>query len=229
MKKPILVLIEDESDIQEVVTFNFQKADFAVHKAGDGEEGLRLVRRLNPDLVLLDLLLPDMDGREVCRQLKRDNATRSIPIVMLTALAGEADRIVGFELGADDYLTKPFSPRELVLRAQAILRRAKEPPLENQVLRVGRLMIDPDRLHVELDGQAIQLTSTEFRLLHYLAGTPGKIHSREYLLDLVWGYSYKGYSRTVDTHIRRLRAKLGSAQDYIETVRGAGYRVREGL
>ncbi len=229
MKKPVLVVIEDESDIQEMVTFNFQKAGFGVHGARDGLNGLRLVKRLMPDLVILDLMLPDMDGREVCRQLKADKGTRLIPIMMLTALAGEADRIVGFELGADDYLTKPFSPRELVLRAQAILRRTQEPPLDNKTVCVGRLLIDPERHRVEFDGQLIRLTATEFRLLHYLASTPGKIHSREYLLDLVWGYSYKGYSRTVDTHVRRLRDKLGAAQDYIETVRGAGYRIREGL
>jgi two-component system phosphate regulon response regulator PhoB len=229
MKNPTLVAIEDESDILELVAFNFQAAGFTVHKATDGESGLRLVKRLAPDLVILDLMLPDIDGREVCRRLRSDNATRLVPIVMLTALAGEADRIVGFELGADDYLTKPFSPRELVLRAQAILHRTQEPPPDKQVLRVGTLTIDPERLRVEMDGQPIHLTATEFRLLYYLSSTPGKIRSRESLLDLVWGYTFKGYSRTVDTHVRRVRAKLGEAEDYIETVRGAGYRMREGL
>jgi two-component system, OmpR family, phosphate regulon response regulator PhoB len=229
MSKPSLVLIEDEADIQEVVAFNFQKVGFVVHKASDGDSGLRLIHRVNPELVILDLMLPDMDGREICRRLKQDQATRHLPVIMLTALAGEADRIVGFELGADDYLTKPFSPRELVLRAQAILRRTRELPPAKNLLQIGKLLIDPERMLVELDGDPIQLTSTEFRLLHHLACTPGKIQSREYLLDLVWGYSYKGYSRTVDTHIRRVRAKLGAAQDYIETIRGAGYRVREGI
>lgn len=167
-EKPVLIMIEDESDIQEIVAFNFQKAGYAVHGAQNGLNGLPLVKRLAPDLVILDLMLPDIDGREVCRQLR---VTRFIPIMMLTALAGESDRIVGFKLGADDYLNKPFSPRELVLRAQATLHRTKEPPLDNKAVNVSRLTIDPERHHVEFDGRGIQLTSTEFRLLHYLANT----------------------------------------------------------
>ncbi len=228
MNKPTILVVEDDADLQQVVKYNFQQAGFLVHKADDGEEGLKLAKGLCPDLVVLDLLLPKLDGREVCRRLKHAPGTRHIPVLMLTALTSQADRIAGLEMGADDYLTKPFSPRELVLRAQAILRRGREQAPAKTALRRGPLLIDPERMRVELEGRPLQLTSTEFKLLHHLATAAGKLHSRQALLDLVWGYSFQGYSRTVDTHVRRLRVKLGQAGDYIETVRGAGYRFREG-
>ncbi len=227
MARANILVIEDEPDIRDLVGFNLKQAGLEVSQAADGEEGLRQVSRLRPDLVVLDLMLPGLDGREVCRQLKQGEATRHIPVLMLTALAGETDRIVGLELGADDYLVKPFSPRELVLRVQAILRRSRQGETGSGTLRRGLLFIDPARQLVELEGQALHLTSTEFRLLHLLASAPGKVHSREALLERVWGYTYEGYSRTVDTHVRRLRAKLGQAADYIETLRGSGYRFRE--
>jgi two-component system phosphate regulon response regulator PhoB len=186
-----------------------------------------LARRERPDLVILDLMLPKVDGKEVCRRIRQEEETRTIPVVMLTARAEEVDRIVGFEIGADDYVTKPFSPQELVLRVQAIMRRTREPAPATGPLRFAELTIDPERHRADVDGREIALTATEFRLLYHLAANAGKVQSREVLLDRVWGYAYEGYARTVDTHVRRLRHKLGSARDRIETLRGLGYRFRE--
>jgi two-component system phosphate regulon response regulator PhoB len=188
---------------------------------------LERARRERPELIILDLMLPGMNGKDVCRTLKSNPLTRSIPILMLTAKAEEVDRIVGFELGAEDYVTKPFSPRELVLRVKAILRRKVIPEEENKLLQAGELLIDVERHSVSIKGRPIQLTSTEFKLLYELAGNRGRVKTREYLLDRVWGYTYEGYARTVDTHIRRLREKLGPIGDWIETIRGVGYRFRE--
>jgi len=228
MKKPTILVIEDEKDIRGLVEFNLAQAGFKVLTTGDGEQGLQLAIDHRPDLVVLDLMLPGMDGKEVCRRLKGSADTRSIAILMLTALASETDRVIGFELGADDYLPKPFSPRELVLRVQAILRRGGETPQEVTSLEIGSLVIDPERHVVTLKGEELELTATEFRLLHFLASRAGKVQSREVLLEKVWGYAYEGYARTVDTHIRRLRKKLEHASDNIETIRGMGYRYREG-
>jgi two-component system phosphate regulon response regulator PhoB len=225
MTAPTILVVEDEEDIRDIVAFNLRQAGFRVLETGDGRGALHLARSRQPDLVVLDLLLPDLDGREVCRRLREDQATRHLPVLMLTALASEGDRVVGFELGADDYLTKPFSPRELVLRVRAILRRTRQAHSEPVV--VGELSIDPERHRVEVAGQEVALTATEFRLLHHLAAHAGRVQSREVLLERVWGYSYQGYARTVDTHVRRLRKKLGPLAGYIETVRGVGYRLRE--
>ncbi len=222
-----ILVVEDERDIADLVSFNLTQAGFEVWRAGTGLEALEAVNRRSPDLVVLDIMLPEMDGKEVCRRLKQDDKTRHIPVLMLTALAEETDRIVGFEIGADDYLTKPFSPRELVLRVKAILRRTQEPAPDTAPLRRGGLLIDPERHQVLADGQPIDLTATEFRLLHFLAAEAGRVQSRDRLLDRVWGYTYEGYARTVDTHVRRLRKKLGPTGDLIETVRGVGYRFRE--
>jgi two-component system phosphate regulon response regulator PhoB len=172
-------------------------------------------------------MLPGMDGKDVCRALKSNPLTQSIPILMLTAKAEEVDRVIGFELGADDYVTKPFSPRELVLRVKAILRRKEVDQEGEKIIRIGDLLIDIDRHHVSVKKSNIRLTSTEFKLLVELASKKGRIQTRERLLDKVWGYTYEGYARTVDTHIRRLREKLGPSGDYIETIRGVGYRFRE--
>ena len=196
-------------------------------KAFDGPSGLEKAKKERPNLIILDLMLPGMDGKDVCRALKSDPVTQLIPILMLTARAEEVDRIVGFELGADDYVTKPFSPRELVLRVKAILRRKELPEERGKVLQVGDLLIDTDRHHVSVKESLIRLTSTEFKLLLELVSRRGRVLTRENLLDRVWGYTYEGYARTVDTHIRRLREKLGSSGDFIETVRGVGYRFRE--
>ncbi|MCA1987816.1 MAG: response regulator transcription factor [Desulfarculus sp.] len=228
MGKPTVLVVEDERDIQDLVEFNLRQSGYRVLKAGDGLEGLRLAQSEKPDLVVLDLMLPGLDGKEVCRRLKQGESTRAIPILMLTALAEETDRIIGFEIGADDYLTKPFSPRELSLRIQAILRRSAEPEAGGGHLRMDGLVIDPERHLVEVEGEVVDLTATEFRLLHHLASHAGKVQTREVLLERVWGYAYEGYARTVDTHVRRLRKKLGKLSEAIETIRGIGYRYRSG-
>ncbi|MEW5912438.1 MAG: response regulator transcription factor [Thermodesulfobacteriota bacterium] len=219
-----ILVIDDERDIQEVVRFNLEAAGYRVLLALDAGEGLAKARRERPELVVLDLLLPGMSGREVCRQLKQVESTRHIPVLMLTALSSEDDRIRGFEAGADDYLVKPFSPRELVLRIKAILRTVGEPRPVTSTLKLGRLVVDPLRHQALLDDQPLELTVTEFKLLHHLAARNGLVQTRQVLLEKVWGYSYEGYSRTVDTHVRRLRNKLGPVGPSIQTVRGIGYR-----
>ena len=193
----------------------------------DGASGLELAKKERPSLIILDLMLPEMDGKDVCRALKADPNTQSIPILMLTAKAEEVDRVIGFELGADDYVTKPFSPRELVLRVKAIQRRKETPDERDKTILVGDLLIDIDRHQVFVKKKPISLTTTEFKLLVELITNRGRVQTRERLLDKVWGYTYEGYARTVDTHIRRLREKLGSFGDSIETIRGVGYRFRE--
>ena len=193
----------------------------------DGASGLELAKKERPSLIILDLMLPEMDGKDVCRALKANPNTQSIPILILTAKAEEVDRVIGFELGADDYVTKPFSPRELVLRVKAIQRRKEIPDERDKTILVGDLLIDIDRHQVSVKKKAISLTSTEFKLLLELVTNKGRVQTRERLLDKVWGYTYEGYARTVDTHIRRLREKLGSFGDSIETIRGVGYRFRE--
>ena len=227
MAKATVLVVEDEKDILDVVDFNLRQAGYRVLKATDGAEGLRLAKNENPDLVVLDLMLPGMDGKEVCRRLKAGEDTRGIPVLILTALSSETDRIIGFEIGADDYLTKPFSPRELALRVQAILRRSQEPAVDTGHLEIAGLSIDPERHMAQAGDNELDLTATEFKLLHYLAAHAGKVQTREILLSRVWGYAYEGYARTVDTHVRRLRKKLGELADRIETVRGIGYRFRE--
>ncbi|MBU1276557.1 MAG: response regulator transcription factor [Proteobacteria bacterium] len=227
MAKASILVVEDEKDILDVVDFNLRQAGYRVLKATDGAEGLRLAKHENPDLVVLDIMLPGMDGKEVCRRLKAGEDTRGIPVLILTALSGETDRIIGFEIGADDYLTKPFSPRELALRVQAILRRGQEPAAHTGHLEMAGLDIDPERHLARAGDSELDLTATEFKLLHYLAAHAGKVQTREILLSQVWGYVYEGYARTVDTHIRRLRKKLGPFAECIETVRGIGYRFRE--
>ncbi|MEJ5374965.1 MAG: response regulator [bacterium] len=226
MRQQTVLVVEDEEDILELVAYNMERAGFRVLKARDGEVAMGLVFREKPDLVVLDIMLPKMDGKELCRRIRQNENTRNIPIIMLTALAEEVDRIVGFELGADDYLPKPFSPKELVLRVRAILRRKEEATRGLEILRFPGMLIDPEGYRVEVQGKEIALTVTEFKLLHHLAAHAGKIQSRDVLLDRVWGYSYEGYARTVDTHIRRLRQKLGPAKGCIETLRGVGYRFR---
>ncbi len=227
MSQPTVLVVEDEKDILELVEFNLTQAGMRVLKAADGANGLKLALGERPDLVVLDLMLPGLEGKEVCRRLRQHEATRNLPILILTALAGETDRIIGFEIGADDYLTKPFSPRELVLRVRAILRRANEPEAGSAALRTAGMVIDPERHRVAVDGRELELTATEFKLLHHLAAHAGRVQTREVLLNKVWGYAYQGYARTVDTHIRRLRKKLGGLSDEIETIRGIGYRFRE--
>lgn len=229
MARKTILVVEDERDIADIIRFNLEQEGFQVLTAHDGLEAVRLVKSERPDLVVLDLMLPRMDGKEVCRLIRADERLNAIPVMMLTARAEEIDRIIGFEIGADDYLTKPFSPRELILRIKAILRRSGEPKAEATPLKLSGLIIDPDRHQVEIGDQSIELTATEFRLLHHLAANAGRVQSRDVLLDRVWGYDFDGYARTVDTHIRRLRKKMGPAGDLIETIRGIGYRFRDSI
>jgi two-component system phosphate regulon response regulator PhoB len=195
-----------------------------VHTAETGREALAALRRSPPELVVLDLMLPDLSGTEVCRQLRADPETSSLPVIMLTAKADEVDRVVGLELGADDYVTKPFSPRELVLRVRAVLRRRAPDEKAERNLHHGSLRIDPQRHRCFVEGDEIQLTAKEFELLRSLMERPGRVRTRDQLLDDVWGTDIAVTRRTIDTHLKRLREKLGSAGDLIETVRGVGYR-----
>jgi len=221
---PSILVIEDEPDLRDVLDFNLRQAGHEVQLAGRAGEGLKAAKQRLPDLVILDLMLPDRPGTDVCRELRGDPATRAIPIMMLTARGEEIDRVVGFELGADDYVTKPFSMRELLLRIQAILRRAKGEVEESTVVRFGRLKIDKAAHRVWVDDHEIELTSLEFKLLVMLHERKNRVQTRESLLEEVWGLASDITTRTVDTHVKRLREKLGEAADYIETVRGAGYR-----
>ncbi len=222
-----LLVAEDDQDLLELLVYNFQNAGYRVVSAADGLTALNLARDQLPDLIILDLMLPMMDGLEVCRALKRGEATKNIPVLMLTAKGEEIDRVVGFEIGAEDYVIKPFSVRELLLRIKAILRRAggghDEKPRQ---IEVGELRIDPEGHHIWVGNERALLTATEFKLLRELAENRGRVLTRERLLDRVWGYTFEGYGRTVDTHIRRLRKKLGPRGDLIETVRGIGYRLQ---
>ena len=224
--KKVLV-VEDEADVVELLVRAFKRAaGFNVITAEDGAVGLRRAREESPVLVILDLMLPKMPGLEVCKILKGDALTRHIPILMLTAKAEEIDRIVGLELGADDYVSKPFSPREVVLRAQAILRRG-EAPSDTQSFVAGPIHVDGSRHQVLVNGKVVHLTSIEFKLLRTLVQRRGRVQERDRLLSDVWGYESVIDTRTVDTHVRRLREKLGKAGDAIETIRGFGYRLRE--
>ena len=226
-----ILVVEDEPDILEMVRYNLAQAGLDVATAEDAESALQHIREVLPDLIILDLMLPGIDGLDMCRVLKQDARTRPVPILMLPARKEEVDRIVGLELGADDYVVKPFSPRELVLRVRAILRRSQSgerlAPHAETKLRAGPLSIDRDAHQALLNGDPLELTSTEFRLLATLIERRGRVQTRDELLNTVWGYEYSGYGRTVDTHIRRLREKLGDASDWIETVRGVGYRFRK--
>jgi DNA-binding response OmpR family regulator len=222
--KPKILLVDDEPDALEVLGFKLKEAGYAPLFAKDGERALAAARDERPDLIVLDLMLPEVDGLEVCKILRRDNATSNIPILMLTARAAEMDRVLGLELGADDYVTKPFSPRELVLRIKKLLARVKAADEPVARLRFAELDIDVPRHHVAVEGKAITLTATEFKLLELLARRRGRVQTRERLLQDVWGYENPIDSRTVDTHMRRLREKLGEAARFLETIRGVGYR-----
>src|SRR6266513_5351936 len=221
-----ILIIEDERDVLDLLTFNLRKAGYTLATATDGAAGLQKARSEKPAFVILDLMLPRMPGLEICKILKSDPATRQIPILMLTAKAEEIDRIVGLEFGADDYVTKPFSPREVVLRIRAIMRRG-ETKQDDERLTAGPITVDPARYEVSVSGKRITLTSLEFKLLRTLIQRRGRVQARDRLLNDVWGYESVIDTRTVDTHVRRLRKKLGKAADVIESVRGFGYRLRE--
>jgi len=226
VKQKILV-VDDEPETVELVRFNLNQAGYDIATAADGAEALKKTRALLPSLIVLDLMLPEMDGLEVCKMLRRDPATTAIPIIMLTAKAAEIDRVLGLELGADDYLTKPFSPRELVLRVKNLLARGRGTPKEGEIFSFGDLLIDVPRHLVSWRGKKVELTATEFRLLTILARRRGRVQSRDQLLRDVWEYNTLVDTRTVDTHMRRLRDKLGPASKYLDTVRGVGYRFVE--
>jgi len=222
-----ILIVEDEPDVVDLLTLQLRKAGgFTAVTAHDGAEGLKKARAEAPALIVLDLMLPRMSGLEVCKILKTDISTRHIPIIMLTAKAEEVDRIVGLEFGADDYVTKPFSPREMLLRIKAILRRGQNDGAEESVTR-GLITIDSARHRVLVGGKPVVLTAVEFKLLSMLMKRPGRVQARDRLLTEVWGYESAIDTRTVDTHVRRLREKLGKAASAIETVRGFGYRLRE--
>jgi two-component system phosphate regulon response regulator PhoB len=222
-----VLIIEDEKDLAELVAFNLEKEGFRTVIALDGPTGLDAARKSPPDLILLDLMLPGIMGTELCKSLRKQEKTATVPIIMLTARGEEIDRVVGFEVGADDYIVKPFSSRELLLRIKAVLRRSLPDKAEGRTLTIGPVSIDTDRHLVSIAGEEIVLTSTEFKLLLNLAERLGRVQSRDILLKNVWGYNYVGDTRTVDTHITRLRTKLGEAGYMIKTIRGFGYKMED--
>jgi two-component system phosphate regulon response regulator PhoB len=220
-----ILAIEDERDLAELIAFNLTREGYEVVTAPDGLSGLESALTYSPDLILLDLMLPVMGGFEVCRRLKSSPATASIPVIFLTAKGEDVDKVVGFEMGGDDYVVKPFSFRELLLRIRAVLRRSSPEPAASTVVSIGVLSIDTAGHTLTVRGQEVSLTAIEFKLLCTLAERAGRLQSRDQLLNDVWGYSYLGDTRTVDTHITRLRTKLGEAGEMIKTVRGFGYKL----
>lgn len=223
-----VLLVDDEDNIRLLVKFNLEKAGYEVVEASDGNIALKLAANAAVDIIILDLMLPETDGLEVCRRLKREASTAHIPIIMLTAKSDEIDRVIGLELGADDYLTKPFSQRELVARVNAVLRRAQVKREDDEELSYGPLRMNVTCHEVHVDGQILELTPKEYELLRFLLENIGKVFSREQLLEKIWGYEYYGDTRTVDVHVRHLRAKLEPSPvlaEAIETIRGVGYRL----
>ncbi len=228
MKKHKIVVVEDETDIRELIAHNLEREGFEVRTASDGEEAIQLVREILPELVLLDLMIPKLDGLEVCKVIKNDEKTSQIPIIMVTAKGEESDIILGLGLGADDYLTKPFSPKELLARIKAVLRRGQS--RENQVVSdrivFKDVVIDADRHEVLISGKPVIFTATEFKLLHFMAARSGRVFSRSHLLSSVIGEDAFVFERNIDVHIQSLRKKMGTYRGMIETVRGVGYRFR---
>ena len=220
----LVLVIEDEKDIRDLVRYNLERAGYRVGTAADGERGLEALFAARPDAVVLDLMLPGQNGLEVLRELRGEPLTRDVPVIVLTARGAEMDKLLGFENGADDYLTKPFSVRELVARVKALLRRSK-PERGETVIETGVLRVDPAAREIHARDRRLDLTPREFDLLAFFARHPGRVLSRDELLRKVWGYDYVGETRTVDVHVRRLRQKLGEAEGMIETVMGAGYKL----
>jgi len=231
MSNKKIVIIEDEPDILEVLSYNLKREGFEVFTAVNGTLGLSLVNKENPDLLLLDLMLPGMDGIEICSNVKSNPANQNTLIIMVTAKGEESDIVLGLGVGADDYITKPFSPKELVARVKAVLRRGtlvESAPRQDQV-KVGKLAIDPAKYEVTVGGNEIRLTATEFRLLHYLASNPGRVFSREQLLSRAMGDDVVVVDRNIDVHIRGIRKKMNTEPPMIETIRGVGYRLRDSV
>lgn len=223
-----VLLVEDEADLASTLEYNLQREGYRVRLAPDGRTALaELAQDPPPDAVLLDLMLPDVSGTEICKHIREQERTREIPVIMLTAKGAEIDRVVGFELGADDYVVKPFSVRELLLRVRALLRRAERPSGEPNMVAFERLRLDREAHRVWVDEQEVSLTALEFRLLYAFISRRGRVQTRDALLSDVWGIEADVTTRTVDTHVKRLREKLGDAGSYIETLRGVGYRFRD--
>jgi phosphate regulon transcriptional regulator PhoB len=229
LKTEKIVVIEDETDILEVIAYNLKREGYEVITSTSGEDGLEKIEKAHPQLVVLDLMLPEIDGIELCRKLKADPVTQSIPVIMVTAKGEESDVVLGLGVGADDYLTKPFSPRELTARVKAVLRRSKsrtETDRRERVVVEG-VVIDPQRHEVKVDGESIALTATEFRLLHFLASHPGRVFTRDHLLARVIGEDAIVIDRNIDVHVRAIRKKLGGHRELVETIRGVGYRFKD--
>tara|TARA_B110000858_G_scaffold198281_1_gene263699 strand:+ start:2094 stop:2789 length:696 start_codon:yes stop_codon:yes gene_type:complete len=229
MTETHIVIVEDEPDILDVLSYNLKREGFRITAVQDGSKGLDLVQIELPDLVLLDLMLPGMDGLDICRQLKNSERTQNIPVIMLTAKGEESDIVLGLGIGADDYITKPFSPKELIARVKAVLRRFDPASNTNpdQIIEVDQLSIDINKHRISLSGSDIKLTASEFRLLYYLASNPGRVFSREQLLDQAFGSNVVVVDRNIDVHIRGIRKKIDPDQSYIETIRGVGYRFKD--
>lgn len=223
-----ILVVDDESDVTDLVAYHLKSKGFQVETVNDPNRSIGTARSFLPDLVILDVMMPDLNGIQICRMIRADPKLRKVPVIFLTAKAEESDRIQGLETGADDYISKPFSTKELILRVQTILRRLGEnPPDEPRRLQVGGIVVEVDRHQVSINGRPIELTATEFKLLHLLMERRGRVQTREHLLINVWNYETEIETRTVDTHVRRLREKLGEEADWIETIRGVGYRMAE--
>jgi len=228
MPEKTIFVVEDEEDIRELIHYHLKREGYRVEGTGDGQEALKMIARKIPDLIVLDLMLPGLDGLEICRTLKKEPRTAGIPIIMATAKGEESDIVAGLELGADDYVTKPFGVKILVARIRAVLRRKREPAQDrNQEIQVHDLVIHPGRHEVRIKNKTVDLTCTELRLLHFLASRPGWVMTREQIVDAVRGEDYAVTDRSVDVQVVGLRKKLGARADYIETVRGVGYRFKE--
>ncbi|MCX7950802.1 MAG: response regulator transcription factor [Clostridiales bacterium] len=225
-----ILIIDDELHIVELLKYNLEMNGYKVYYALNGNEGINIAYEKKPDLILLDIMLPEIDGFEVCKKIKRDDELANIPIIMLTAKGEEFDKILGLELGADDYITKPFSVRELVARIKVVLRRNTKEEKQTNIINIGNLTIDMERHEVLKDGKRVELTLKEFELLKLLVLNKGKVMTRDFLLDKIWGYEYYGETRTVDVHVRHLRQKIEEDDKnpkYIETVRGIGYKFKD--
>jgi len=229
VSKPQILIVEDEEDIRELVRYNLERGNFGVSEADSGEAGLKAVSQKKPDLILLDLMLPGKDGLQICRELKQNSATSDIPVVMMTAKGEESDIVTGLELGAEDYIVKPFSPKVLVARVKAVLRRKTTPvaPSGDDVLSIHDIVIHPGRHEVTVNGKSVDLTASEFGILHFLARRPGWVFTRYQIVDAVHGEDYPVTERSVDVQVVGLRKKLKKAGDFIETVRGVGYRFKD--
>ena len=219
-----IYIVEDEPDIRETLKYNFSNEGFKVFTAPDGEKDFSNLKKVLPDVLILDLMLPGVSGLDVCKSIRADDDIKDMSIIMLTAKGEEIDRVIGFELGADDYVTKPFSVRELILRVKVLLKKQRESLVENKLVTFGPIRIDLDAHELKINDKEIVLTALEFKLLQHLVKRKGRVQTREQLLGDVWGYSAEVTTRTVDTHIKRLREKLGNTSDYIQTIRGVGYR-----